>query len=119
MDEERELEYLRIFHTVIQDGILFGMTSIGELWINEWRILNEWGNPEKFIRNSRRFFNEMYESYDAPITEETPDPEKVKEWIKTLYDDSSNRFRDEFTETMLLAYDYKEPVEEMINGRDG
>lgn len=113
MDEERELEYLRIFHTIILDGILFGMTSPGELWINEWRILNEWGdkNLEKLIRNSRRFFNEIYESYNAPITEEVPDPEKVKEWIKTLYADSSNRFKDDLTETMLWAYDYNEPEE--------
>lgn len=116
MDEERELEYLRIFHTIILDGILFGMTSPGELWINEWRILNEWGNPEKFIKNSKRFFDEIYESYNAPLIEETPDPEKVKEWIKTLYDNSNNRFKDEFIETMLWAYDYKETIEEKKDG---
>lgn len=108
MDEERELEYLRVFHSIIVDGILFGMTTVGEMWVNEWRILNDWGNTEKLIRNSRRFFNEIYESCNAPITEEIPDPEKVKEWIKTLYEDSSNIFKDEFIETMLWAYDYKE-----------
>lgn len=101
MDERNE--YLEVFHSIILDGILFGMTGPGEMWINEWRILSEWGNTEKMFKYARKYFDDMYEVYNAPITE--VDKEKVKEWIKTLYPDD-HRFKEDFISTMLQAYDF-------------
>ena len=92
-----ELTYLKMFHSIVTSGIICGLKSPVEWWMNTYR------NNDNVVLGANRYFNEMYSSVKC----EEPTPEKVEEWLKGFYR-KDHFFKESFDATLIEAYRYKE-----------
>ena len=117
MTSEEEISYLIMFVTTVRSGIFFGLHHPIEWWINyrnglikmsdlippTEEAMEKLRNSEiDFFKNSKRFFNEMFE--DCNCEEATK--EKVEAWLCSYYSEK-HLFKKDFESSMLEAYNYE------------
>ena len=104
------VEYLGIYHSIVNTGLLFGLKHPIEWWINYINVMDNLRyqvgiptqDPNIAYKHSKRYFEEMYEVFNI----NPPSEENVKTWLSSFYPEG-HLFKKSFEELMLKAYDYK------------
>lgn len=114
-------EYYKLFYSIITGGICNGVYMPFEAWVAYYRFCCEYASSihedggrdmiYKLFKYSRRFFNDIYNNTMLAVIPSDEINENVIEWIKNLYKNSNNIFKDEITGWMITAYKYNGELE--------